>query len=424
MAFAKGRAMKGSRWWLASALILVLAVALSADGLRYWQGELYDLGQVVPRVGQQRLEAAESLPEGTRLPSLRSSRPAFFLIQLGEKDDEPFAAVADVSDRLQADDAVYVDVDRDRDLAEESAVRGRRWDEYDNFGPISVRLKRDGFVGLYHFYLCRASRNVRTADGGIGLRDVWSLRPACCNVGEITIASASYRAATADTHTNGRFNDICWASAGQGDVLYVDWNGDSKFSEDEQVMCGERYYRDGRWYRLAVSSDGTAVTFSPGDFEFGTLVTGHEKLGLRPLRFWVQITSRSNTGAVQVEATGDRVEVPADEYSLCRCWLEGSDDQGNTWRAEAGYGAPYPVFTVPAGQETTFEFGPPFTVALVANPSGPYRPGQTISFDTKVTGIDGKTYTFTRNGQRQPAPKMVIRDEAGKEIGTYAFQYG
>ncbi len=216
MAFAKGRAMKGSRWWLAIALILVLAVSLSAEGLRYWQGKLHDLGQVVPRVGEQRLEAAESLPEGTTLPGLRSSRPAFFLIQLGEKDDEPFAAVADVSDRLQADDAVYVDVDRDGDLAEESAVRGRRWDE----------------------------------------------------------------------------------------------------------------------------------------------------------------------------------------YSLYRCWIEGSDEQGNTWRAEAGYCAPYPVFTVPAGQETTFQFGPPFTVALVANPSGPYRPGQTISFDTKVTGADGKTYTFTRNGQR------------------------
>ena len=416
--------MKGSRWLLVSALLLSLAVPLSADGLRYWQGEHYDLAQVVPRAGEQRLESVESLPEKTRLPELRSAEPTFLLIPLGEKDDQPFAAVADVSDRLQADDAVYVDLDRDGDLAEESAVRGRRWDEYDNFGPISVRLKRDGFVGLYHFYLCRASRNVRTADGGIGVRDVWSLRPACCNVGEVTVDGTRYRAATADSFSNGRFNDICWASAGQGDVLYVDWNGDGKFSQDEQVMCGERYYRDGQWYRLAVSSDGTEVTFSPGDFEFGTLVAGHETLGPRPLRLWVQLTSRSNTGSVQVEATGGRVDVVADEYSLYRCWIEGTDGQGNTWRAEAGYGGPYPVFTVSAGQETTSQFGPPFSVALVASPSGPYRPGQTISFDTKVTGVDGKTYTFTRNGQQMPAPRMVIRDESGKEIGSYAFQYG
>lgn len=87
--------MKGSRWWLASALILVLAVSLSADGLRYWPGELYDLGQVVPRVGEQRLEAAESLPEGTTLPSLRSSRPTFFLIPLGERGSEPYVALFD-----------------------------------------------------------------------------------------------------------------------------------------------------------------------------------------------------------------------------------------------------------------------------------------------------------------------------------------
>ena len=86
--------MKGRRWWLAIALILVLAVSPSADGLRYWQGELYDLGQAVPRVGERRLEAAESLPEGTTLPGLRSSRPAFFLIQLGEKDDETGIPIA------------------------------------------------------------------------------------------------------------------------------------------------------------------------------------------------------------------------------------------------------------------------------------------------------------------------------------------
>ena len=114
----------------------------------------------------------------------------------------------------------------------------------------------------------------------------------------------------------------------------------------------------------------------------------------------------------------------ADEYSLYRCWLEGSDERGNTWRAEAGYGAPYPVFTVPAGQETTFQFGPPFTVTLKPSPSGPYRPGQVISFQVALAGAEGKTYVFFRNGRRMPAPKMVIRDESGKEIGTYAFQYG
>ncbi len=306
--------------------------------------------------------------------------------------------------------ALYFDTDHDGALAEEEPTPVQRWGGSDNFGPIAVKLKRDGFRGLYHCWIER-----RQYRGSIGER--WYLRPGCYNTGEITFEDKAYRAASVDNWTDGRFNNICWSASFQGDLLLVDWDGDGKFARDEYVMCGERYWRDGKWYRLAFSTDGTEVTFAPGDFELAPLLVGHDN-------FWMQISSRSNVGAVRVEGTGGRVDVPVDDYSLYLAWIEATDDQGNTWEARAATGGPYPKFEVKAGQENHFAFGPPFSVTLKASPSGPYRTGQVVSFQAALASADGKTYVFSRNGQRMPAPKMVIRDESGKEIGSYSFRYG
>jgi hypothetical protein len=238
-------------------------------------------------------------------------------------------------------------------------------------------------------------------------------------VGELSFEGKTYKAATVDARTDGVFNDMCWSWLGQGDLLLVDWNGDGRFDlgANEYVMVGERYWRDGKWYRPSFSADGTEVSFAPGDFELAPLVTGQEK-------FWLQVTSQTNTGSLQVEGTGGRVDLPVDQYSLYQSWVEGKDAQGNTWKAQANYGGPYPRFEVKAGEENHFQLGPPFSASLKASPEGPYRAGQTISFQATFAGAEGKTYRLTRNGQDMPAPKMVVKDESGKELGSYQFQYG
>jgi hypothetical protein len=259
------------------------------------------------------------------------------------------------------------------------------------------------------------------------------LRPGCYNVGEITFEGKTYKAAMVDAFTNGRFNDICWSRLGQGDVLLVDWNGDGKFdvSADEYVLVGDRYWRNGEWYRLHVSTDGTKVSFSPRDFELAPVLTGHEK-------FWMQVTSLTNTGSVQIEGTGGRVDLPVDGYSLYLCWAEAKDAEGNTWRAEAVRGGPYPKFEVKAGEENRYAFGPPLSVSLKASPEGSYQPGQTIRLQATIAGAEGKTYVVTRNGgsltgpriflapngEPMIVPKVVLKDESGKEIGSFQMRGG
>jgi hypothetical protein len=394
--------------------------AFGADGgtLRYRQGLPPVLEQEVGYLGSQELKPATEKPEVKAEPTYAGT-PVYFLVDLGEKGSPPHVAAYDPKGG-GGEGAVYFDLDQDGDLAEEEPILPQSWGGTENFGPIAVKLTRDRFTGLYHCWMERqaitAFQSFSREEETVGYR--WSLRPGCYNVGEITFEGKTYKAALLDNLPNGRFNDICWASSGQGDLLLVDWNGDGKFDRNpsEYVMCGERYWRNGKWYRVAFSADGTEVTFAPGDFEFAPLVVGHEK-------FWMQITSRSNTGSTNFEATGGRVDVPVDEYSLYDCWVEGKDAQGNTWRAESGSG-PFAIFRVEAGKENHFQFGPPFSASLKASPEGPYRAGQTIGFEATFVGAEGKTYTLTRNGERMPAPKMVIKDESGKELGTYQFQYG
>jgi hypothetical protein len=387
---------------------LVLAGAAARAGtLRYRHGLPPLLRTEIMYLGSRRLEPGSQVPELTALPEL-AGKPTYLMVELGEPGGPPFVAIFDPG----AEDGkgvLYFDSDGDRDLAEEKPLKAEHWDEADNFGPIAMKLKRDGFAGLYHFYV-----QVRHYGGEIG--DRWSLQPACYNVGEVAFEGNNYRVATVDSKANGVFNDVWIGDRTGGDRLYVDWNSDGAFASDESVYCSKRYCRDGKWYHLSISADGTEVFFSPGDFELGTVVTGWEKFGLL-------ILSRSKEGFFEVQSTGGRVQVPADGYTVHGCWIERADKDGSTWRAQGG-GDPYPALEVAAGREVQYLCGAPFTAALVATPAGPYRAGMTISFEAKCLGAEGSNYQFTRNGQQQPAPKMTLHDESGKQIGSYAFQYG
>ena len=410
---------------VAAALLSTVSCTVGGGTLKYRQALPPVLQQEVPLIPQV-LTPAAAKPRLKAEPQYEGT-PVYFLIDLGQKGSPPHVAAYDPKGG-GGKGCVYFDLDQDSDLAEEEPILPQPGGDY-NFGPIAVKLKRDGSVGLYHCWMRRSpglamtgtvSRDEASASISVAAGftpQSWRLLPGGMNVGEITFSGKTYQAATADAWTNGRFNDICWSRLGQGDILLVDWNGDGKFggNADEYVLVGDRYWRNGEWYRLHISTDGTKVSFSPRDFELAPLLTGHEK-------FWMQVTSQSNTGSVLIDGTGGRVDLPLDQYRLHLCWMERQDAQGNTWRADALYNGPYPLFQVNVG-ENRYPFGPPFTVSVKPSPEGPYHPGQRIDFAMALTGTEGKLYRLVRNGQQMPGPEMVFRDSSGKEVGSVQFAY-
>lgn len=386
------------------------------DALSYRHSLPPVLQKEIPNLGSASLKPAEQNPETKGEPAL-VGKPTYFAVSLGGADNAPYIAIFDPGAN-GGKGALYFDADHDGDLANEKPLSPDRWDQADNFGPIAVKLKRDGFAGLYHFCIQRRQYTVQILTEGMAdqTREFWSLRPACYNVGEITIGGKRYRCATADANVNGVFNDVWRKWNNDGDLWYADWNGNGKFDPDEGGYCTRRYPRDDAWYSTTFSADGTEVAFAPGEFKFGTVLAEEKDFALR-------LVSRTGQGLFTVGGRDGQTEVPTDDYQVIQCWCNRRDKAGARWVAN-GDGQPYPDLSVREGEKTELEMGEPFQARLVARTRGPYRPGQEITFEAKLTGVDGRDYQFTRDKERQPAPRMVIRDESGKQLGTYAFQYG
>jgi hypothetical protein len=386
------------------------------DVLSYRHGLPPILQDEIPNLGSASLKPAEQKPELKAEPAL-AGKPTYFAISLGGPANTPYVAIFDPGAN-GGKGALYFDADHDGDLAKEKPLSAERWEQADNFGPIAIKLKRDGFAGLYHFCIQRRQYTVQILTRGMAdqTRDIWYLRPACYNVGEITIGGKRYRCATVDGSANGVFNDVWRKWEDDGDLWYVDWNGNGKFDSDEGAYCTRRYRRDDRWYTITTNADGTAVAFAPGEFKFGTLTAGEKD-------FAVQLISRTGEGLFTAGGQDGRIQVPADDYEIYRCWCNRRDAAGARWVAD-GSRSPSVQISVREGEETRLTMGQPFAASLVAQTKGPYRAGQQITFEAKLTGADGKDYQFLRDKERQPAPRMVIRDESGRQLGTCAFQYG
>ncbi len=379
-----------------------------ADTLSYRHGPPAELRKEVPNPGTalRALQATTVQPAGlAALPDL-SAKSQYVSVSLGEGPTE-FWAIHD----QQANEgvgALYFDTDGDSDFAEEEPVKPQRVNGTESFGPISVELTRGGSTGPYHFYIRRYLR-------GTG-KDYWRLSPACYNVGDVTIGDKAYRMAVTDGAANGVFNDLWNQTDSWSDHAYVDWNGDGTFGSGESLYCTRLYTRDGQWYEVSFSADGLDVSFTPAEFPMGT-VTFDGDLGLT-----AQFVSGTGQGGFIAGGRG-RIEVPADDYGILRWWGTRAADDGVTWQVTGSRTPPTKV-AVRAGEETEVVIGEPFKASLTASGKPPYRWGASISFQAKLAGADDKDYRFQRGNTEMPAPKMVLRDESGKQVGSHAFEYG
>ncbi len=396
---------------IAMAAVLLLAAAAARDtgaaGLGYRHGLPPLLRQELPMSGFRPMTPAAKKPAMTAEPKLVGTA-SYLVFELGEEGQPPFIGVMDAGAN-RGKGALYFDVDNDGDLAEETPLESQRWEGTENYGPIAVKLKRAGFVGLYHFCL----RRYRYEGGR---PDRWYLMPACYNVGETIIGGQTYRAAVFDATGNGLFNDIWTPSLVTPDRVFVDWDGDGKFGSKESFNCTLRFVREGRWYSVSTSSDGGDIQFTPAEFPMGTVTVPHG------LEVAAQFLSNTAQGGFIAEGHG-RIQVPADDYRIGMCWVKAVAADGVKWEA-GGSRDPILQAFVREGEETSLAVGPPFTASLARTTNSSPTRGGALEVEAQLKGDDGKAYRFLRGAERMPPPKMVIRDEGGKELGNYAFQYG
>ena len=169
-----------------------LGARAQADTLSYRRGLPVELRKEVPNpgIGLSWLEATSKQPAGlTAVPDL-SKGSQYLTVPLGEGPRKFLAAFDPQANARRG--ALYFDTDGDGDLAEEEPAAPQLIGGSSYFGPIAVKLMREGGTSLYHFCI----RRYRA-----GSRDYWRLQPACYNVGEVRIGGKAYRMGHRHTDT-------------------------------------------------------------------------------------------------------------------------------------------------------------------------------------------------------------------------------
>ena len=377
-----------------------------ADTLSYRHGPWREISREVPQLGTRIdwLKAAPRRPAAlTALPWL-SGDTDYVAVPLGEGPTEFWAAFDPQANGGVG--ALYFDTDGDGDLAEEQPVARDPGRGGGYYGPIRAELTREGRLGPYHFHM-RRNGNSRGAS--------WQFSPACYNRGWVTIDGDPYEIAVTDGMANGRFNDLWNPAAKWVDHSYIDWNGDGVFGARESLYCTRRYQRGGRWYDVSFSADGLEVTFTRAEFPMGVVTIGDIEMA-------AQFTSKTGKGGFNVAGIG-RIEVPADEYAILRCWVKRYGKDGVQWEA-CGSARPAVPVVVRAGEETPLVMGLPFKPTVLITSSPPYRRGGNIQFKVTLQGADGKEYQLQRGGMAPAPPEIVVHDKSGKQVGNHIFDRG
>jgi hypothetical protein len=364
-------------------------------------------GQVLP-VGKQRPPALrEEL-------NYHSRHPLYATAHLGA-GREAFALVLDSSTGADRGyDVLYVDADRDGRIGPAEKVAGIHRDNGVTFGPVKLMIDcgrekcPQWFLVLYAEY-----------DQGPGREPyrLLQLINAGYYQGVVNFGGQKRLLAFADTNANGLYNDVLTGvNEGNSDRLLLDRNGDGRldgsYQSEESQPLGRYVQVAGRYWRLDVAADGSAVTVAPLDRPLGTVRSDVADYTL---------LLGSQEGVLQVRSKDGSARVPAGKYRLLRCNYRVTHS-GQCWQFSASARGGGSAIEVPAEATVKVPFGPPFVPKVQAAEAG-----ADLGLSLVLRGAGGEVYDNVYRGgnyQRPPVPRARILDARDRELALLDFHYG
>ena len=307
---------------------------------------------------------------------------------------------------------LYVDTDRDGNLAEETPVSGTRDQSGITFAGASVPGADGRSVRV------RMTSHTRQTTQAPGCLHVTA---AGYRTGQVRLGGKAYRVAVIDGDMSGRYNDV---PAGplpdrRVDAVVIDRNGNGQFERfdptgnpPEWSPLAKALAVDGAWYAVTVAADGSKIDLSPTQPAYGHLDLGPHRLTLGAF---------SDFGYQHIKTQGGKVRVPAGRYAAVSLELLKSDGTAD-WRLQL---APDPgrlgTFVVEAGQTFSLPLGPPLIPT-----AGVELAGGTVRLDYRLAGRSGERYApaVMKGSTRVPPPGLEIVDPTGKIIYSGKFAYG
>ncbi len=336
----------------------------------------------------------------------------------------PTIMLLDVADTPK----LYVDRDRDGDLAEEEPFEGKASGSSGGIMGALVGASRQTDLSFPSLTIDLknpdATCEVSLQNAGLsGPQRYFLIGPAAVRAGRAEIGGKLREVQVMDATLDGRYDDAFSPvgannpSSMKWDALFVDADGDGRImsasiTAGEAMPLPQIVSIGGTWYGVKVASDGSSVTFTPADPPMGRLSVGSDQAALNMF---------SDSGFHHLSKSADGWQLPAGRYQTTDLELVDSVN-GTPWSMSASWPAgQLRSFSVTKDETTSIAVGPPLVSDLSFSGSATM---QSIGFELKGSG--GETYSAgaERRGVMQPAPAFVILDEDGKRLASGSFEYG
>lgn len=348
-------------------------------------------------------------------PRYHSPKPIYGTAAFGTGGKSVFTFVLDESRGAgQGYDLLYLDANRNRDLTDDRPTYAVYRRGAVAFGPLALLIDLDGRKRLYHAVL-------EGREGGPTTE--YFVKSLGYYVGETRFGAKRLPVALVDFNGNGlygdRFRDFSFDAGKVGDMILVDSNRDGRFEQGgmipkETLYCGSCIVVDGRFYELAVRSDGSALRVTPAPVTLAAIRSDYPRFSL--ILF-------NEHGVLPIESQGGAAQVPVGKYRVVGWSLEHRTGK-QKWEVQGGGSQPEgcaPELAVTQGGNPSFKLSSP----LVARVGDTRTSGQGIDFQLEVTTSSGERIgNIAVDGRQPPEPRLKIVDEQGKEVADLKFHYG
>jgi hypothetical protein len=411
--------MSATRWLRSLACCALVALPASAadPGRREFPLKYRLAGSSVTReigYGGQHLRASPAKPTALKEePAYQSSAPLYSTIRLGANKDTFVVALDNSRGDSRGHDILYVDADGDGRLTAQEKLTGIHCDDSLTFGPVKILVDCGG-EKCPQWFLFRYAEQV--SDDGKNVYRRFDVVNAGYYQGVVAFGDTKCLVAFGDVNANGLYHDLMSQDEWTADRLLLDHNGDGKLdgghqSEESQPL-GRCVQVGGRYWRLEVAADGSAVTVEPLNKPVGTI---------RAAVADYTLLLKGDDGVLHVRSKDGTAAVPAGSYRLVRCSYQ-VQQQDKRWQFIARAGEHNKAIEVPADGVAPIPFGPPFVPKVKARPSA-----TDLGLDLELRGAGGEIYDSVYCGQeyqQPPVPKVRILDANDRELALLDFHYG
>jgi len=390
--------MTRSTCFTTACLLIVGLTSLCAHGQGEFPLERHPLADgprgLVQASRRPTMKSAEKPSQLKGVPEALSEKAAYFVVRAGSGG---FLLAIDLS----GSPVLYVDTDRDNDLADEKPIalsEAEKWAYYSGVITVGASKGKDQPAVQFELWAYAKGRTVP-----------WiSVAPAGFYSGKVTIGEKAYAVALTDLNLDGRL-------LGRQDTLALDLNGSGDFEPlaSEIMPLSDMVRVENAYYSVEAEADGSAIRLKKITPESGTLAVEDP---------CVQFTVLGHVGMFSLEASDSSWKLPVGKYTTALVKLAVKDEEENVWIL--------PCVRLPSemreldirkGETVALAIGPPLTLATDVSPRG-----GSVLIGVNLTGRAGERYLpgAFKNGEMLEPPKFRILDEAGHELAADSFQYG